>query len=234
MRAIWILFIVALAFCTAGAQLDRAARREPSLATIVPPPFRMFAQERITMATVRSASPETALTETRSLIERSPLPAEHLTFLAIARERSGDRNGSGEMIQRAALRGWRDPIAQQAMFEIALASGDHAEATRRLAALLGLQEDQAPVKEMAERLLSQPAGREAMVGALVGGGIWTRGFMSMAAGDGSPYLGQTAIDALRAGAQIDCRTASTLKRALEQKGKAVDPSLFGKCMKRVR
>ncbi|WP_298289314.1 hypothetical protein [Novosphingobium sp.] len=232
MRAIWTILMVVLAALTASAQLDRASRRQPSLAAIVPPPMRTFAQERTTMATVRSAPPAVALAESIVLTERSPLPAEHLTLLSIARERSGDRVGSGETIQRAAQRGWRDPIAQQVMFEIALSAGDRAEASRRLAALIGTQEEQAPIKDMTKRLLSVPEGRKAMASALVGGGNWTRAFLSGAASDTSPAMVETVAEALRGGAKIECRTAAVVTRIYQQQNIAFDPALFERCTKR--
>ncbi len=232
MRLIWIVFMVALAALTAGAQIDRASRRQPSLAAIVPTPLRSFAQERATMATVRSAPPAIALAEATRLTERSPLPAEHLTLLSIARERSGDRAGSGQIIQRAAQRGWRDPIAQQVMFEIALAAGDRGESSRRLAALFGIQEEQAPIKDMTKRLLATPEGRQAMTAALVTGGNWTRAFLISATADTSPAMVETVLGALRAGAKIECSTAGVIARTYQQQGIAFDPALFERCLKR--
>lgn len=234
MRALWALVMLALALLTAGAQVDRASRRQPTLAAIVPPPLRMFAQERITMANVRLAPPAVALAEAERLAQRSPLPAEHLTLLSIARERSGDRAASSLIIQRAAQRGWRDPIAQQVMFEIALSANDHAEAARRLAALFGTQDDQAPLKDMTKRLLATAEGRKAMSAALAGGGHWTRTFMSGAGADMSSPMVATVQAALRAGATIDCNVATAVTRSYQQGGVAFDPALFENCTKRRR
>lgn len=234
MRAVWAIVMIALGLLTAGAQIDRASRRQASLAPIVPPPLRMFAQERTTMATVRSASPATALAEAMTLTERSPLPAEHLTLLSIARERSGDRVGSGKIVQRAAQRGWRDPIAQQVMFEIAMAAGDNAEAARRLAALIGTQEEQAPIQDMTKRLLATPEGRKAMIAALAGGGNWTRPFMAGGGADTSPAMVDVLAGALRAGARIECQTAKALKAIYLQKAITFDPALLDECVTRLR
>ncbi|OZA63371.1 MAG: hypothetical protein B7X78_05655, partial [Sphingomonadales bacterium 39-62-4] len=119
-RNLWACLMVVFALCAVGAQIDRSVRRQPFLAPLVPPPFRSFAQWQITVTSVRSAPPPAALAEARRLVERSPVPSESFTFLAVALERNGDRKGSGLAIQRAALRGWRDPIAQRAMYDIAL------------------------------------------------------------------------------------------------------------------
>lgn len=233
-RLAWIGLMIVMAICAAGFELDRAARREPALAAIVPGPFRYFAQERLTMATVRSAPPSAALAEATTLMQRSPAPAEHFTFLAIARERNKDRIASGEAIQRAALRGWRDPIAQQAMYDIALAAGDHAEASRRLAALWGLQEDQAPLKAMTSHLIAQPAGRKAMIDTLVAGGNWTKAFMRGALANFTPQMADTISAAMRAGARIDCNTAAGLKRLYLQRADSAGAALLDACTRRNR
>lgn len=183
------------------------------------------------MATVRSSPPAVALAEATRLIERSPLPAEHLSLLSIARERSGDRAGSALTIQRAAQRGWRDPIAQQVMFEIAMEAGDWAEATRRFAALISIQDAQVPVKDMKQRLLATPAGRQAMISALLGGGFWTRAFMASAVVDTSPAMVETVSGALRGGFTIECRTAAVLPAVYAKQKIPFDPALLENCTK---
>ncbi|MFN3470592.1 MAG: hypothetical protein ACK4Z7_12915 [Novosphingobium sp.] len=233
-RFVWLAVLGLLAVVAAGAQLDRASRRQPALAPLVPPVFRSFAQERLTIATVRSASPEAALADARTLVSRSPLPAEHLTLLAIASERNGDRQGSALLVQRAAQRGWRDPIAQQAMFDIALAAGDEAEAARRLAALFGVQEDQAPLKDMAARLVATPEGRQALAATMAAGGNWTKAFLRQAAGDLTPSLAETIVMAQQAGARPDCAAAQAAKRAFIAKGRAAEAALLDRCTARRR
>lgn len=232
MRIVWTAFLAVLALLACGAQLDRAARRQPALATVVPAPFRNFAQESMTLATVRSAEPAVALAEARTLVSRSPTPAEHLTLLAIAEERSGDRTDSARLIQRAAQRGWRDPIAQQAMFDIALGAADPVEASHRLAALWALQEEQAPLKDMGQRLMSRPEGRKALADSLVAGGSWTSSFLRSVAADPTPEAVETVDLALRRGASIDCNTAARLKTAYAAKAVKADIALLDKCSRK--
>lgn len=203
-RAIWVSLMAVLAVIASAAQLDRSARRDPALAPLVPVLFRNFAQERLTMATVRSAGPEQALADARRLVRRSPLPAEHVSLLAIAEERNGARDRSGVLVQRAAQRGWRDPIAQQAMFAIALAAGQHREAANRLAALYAVQEDQAPLSDLTAQLQATPQGRSALAEALVAGGHWTNGFLYAAATSKAPESRMTIALALERGANLDC------------------------------
>lgn len=228
-RIVWTAFLAVVAVLACGAQLDRAARRQPALVSVVPAPFRNFAQESVTLATVRSAEPSVALAEARLLVSRSPAPAEHLTLLAIAEERSGDRADSARLIQRAAQRGWRDPIAQQAMFDIALGAGDQVEASHRLAALWALQEEQAPLKDMGQRLMSGPEGRKALADALVVGGNWTIPFLRSVAAEPTAYAVETVELALRSGAMFDCKVAPQLKAIYKAKAVKTDGALFDKC-----
>ena len=127
-RYVWISLMVILALLASGAQLDRQSRRNPMLAPLVPSMFRSFAQARQVISTVRSAEPAEALKAAELLVQRRPIPAEHLSLLAIAKARSGDNANAMLLLQMAAQRGWRDSIAQQSMFGIAFNAGDMAEA----------------------------------------------------------------------------------------------------------
>ncbi len=217
-RFLWPVAIAALALCTSAAQLDRASRRQPALAAVVPGPFRSFAQERLTIATVRSAEPSVALETARTLVQRRPLPAEHLTLLAIALERAGQREQSAMLIQEAARRGWRDSIAQQAMFDISLGAGDPREASHRLAALWALREDQVPVGDLTARLLSTPQGRNALAETLVRGGKWTSQFLSWGGGGNPEQFVQALVEAIRLGARLDCDAVVRLRRNYTGRG----------------
>lgn len=217
-RLIWPAAIVGLALCTTAAQLDRASRRQAALVSIVPAPFRSFAQEKMAIDTVRSAEPSIALETAMSLVRRRPLPAEHLSLLAIAMERAGRRQESAVLVQEAARRGWRDSIAQQAMFDISLNAGDPVEASHRLAALWALREDQVPLVDLTTRLLSAPQGRSAMAETLVAGGRWTDQFLAWGGGGRPDLFVQTLSEAFRLGARLDCDKLTRLKRNFEGRG----------------
>lgn len=231
-RAVWAGLMVALALGAVGAQADRAVRRQPALAPVVPPMFRNFAQWQLTMSSVRSAPPATAMAEAKTLIERSPVPSESFTFLSVALIRNNDQQAGALAIQRAAQRGWRDPIAQRAMYDIALSAGDHAEAAHRLAALYGLQDSQVPLKPMTDNLLKTPQGRTAMAEALVTGGYWTRAFLRGAVSGFSPDIAATVNAALRRGAEINCQTARVLKKRYLENGFAKDVPLLDQCRRK--
>lgn len=233
-RFVWFATLAVIACIATGAELDRASRRQPSLAAFVPQPFRSFAQENLTMANVRSANPKIALEEAQALVWRSPMPAEHLTLLAIAKERNGERDASARLVQRAAQRGWRDPIAQQAMFDIALAAGAPVEASYRFAALWALKEDQAPLADMEQRLLATPQGQSALADVLVGGGNWTKAYLRSAAARLGENSAKSIALALRNGGQFDCGAVSQLRPALAKRGFQAEAGMLDNCTRSKR
>lgn len=220
-----------MCFVAFGAELDRASRRQPALASFVPVVFRNFAQESLTLANVRSAEPDRALSDARLLIARSPLPAEHLTLLAIAQERQGNREASARLVQQAAQRGWRDPIAQQAMFDIALAAGDPVEASHRFAAVWALRDEEAPLLDMRNRLLAARGGKEALAETLTAGGSWTRYFLRNTAADLDPLAVESTILALRNGAALECATINQMRTALSKRNREAEAEALGNCRK---
>lgn len=134
-RIIWWVALAIVGVISFAVQIDRQAAITPSLAEVVPPPFRGFAQARIATQALSSGSSELALEETRRLVDQRPIPAEALSLFAQARLESGDAEGGLLAIQYAAQRGWRDPAAQEAMLRLAVAAGDEAEAAKRYVAL---------------------------------------------------------------------------------------------------
>ncbi len=134
-RLIWLAGIVAIGAITTAVQLDRQADITPTLAQVVPASLRGNSQPRIVTAALASDDPSQAVAEAERLVRRRPIPAEHLTLLAIARARAEQADASTLAIQFAAQRGWRDPIAQETMLRLAVGAGDRAEAARRYAAL---------------------------------------------------------------------------------------------------
>lgn len=228
-RALWLTFVGALCFVALGAQLDRASRRQSSLAPFVPAIFRNFAQETVSLAQVRSAEPDQALQDARLLLSRSPLPAEHLTLLAIAEERKGNREISSRLIQQAAQRGWRDAIAQQAMFDIALSAGDPVEASHRFAAIWALRDNEAPLLDMRNRLLAARGGKEALAGTLAAGGSWTRYYLRSVTADLDPLAVESTILAIQKGASLECAILGQMRTALAKRNRDREATALGSC-----
>jgi hypothetical protein len=134
-RLTWIAGMLVLAMLTAFLQIDRQSSLTPSLAPLVPSPLRSEAQVQIAAAAVSGDDSKRALQEASTLVMRRPVPAEHLTLLAVAQTKASQLEQAGVTIQIAGQRGWREPVSQEAVLRIALQAGDKAEAARRYAAL---------------------------------------------------------------------------------------------------
>jgi hypothetical protein len=136
MRALWRAAVALVALLTCQLQVDRQSARQPGLARFVAEPFRAEAQVHLATQALDRQATRTALDETRKLLARRPLPAAHLTLMARAHYANGDLEAASRVVQLAALRGWRDPIAQEIRLQLALAAGDEPEAARRFIALM--------------------------------------------------------------------------------------------------
>ncbi len=179
-RIVWFAALIAVAMVTIGVQLDRQARVTPTLAAAVPEPFRAFAQARIASSAVIGDDPALALQETKRLVARRPVPAEHIRLLANAQFKAEQFDEGAVTVQIAAQRGWRDTLAQQAMLELALAAGDGAEAARRYAALmLNSETENALLTELGSRTFSEPDGaaRTTFAEIVNGGERWHEFFL---------------------------------------------------------
>lgn len=183
-RALWLLTLLAVAGVCVGVQLDRQSRKDPQLAAYVPEPFRSSAQRIVAASTIAAGSPEAGLAEARKLVERRPLPAEHLLLLTQAQVAAGEAEAGTITVQYAAQRGWRNPIAQQAMLQIALEVGDKPQAARRYAALFMIRgTEEELLKELGAQVLAEPNGEERAVLAEIVSGAdrWHSTFLQLGA-----------------------------------------------------
>lgn len=220
-RAAWLLLLSATGVVAAAAEIDRAARYNPTLAQFVPQPFASFALPHHALRALTHGTPADALTEARLLVQRRPIPAENISLLAAAQQRAGTEADSLNTLQIAARRGWRDQAAQEGMFHIALAANDHNEAASRLAALWGVDRDGARLARISATLLSTPQGREAFAGKLANGGKWresflTQGRTTLPAAD----FAETIRIAITDGAQFNCANLRFTADYLASKGMA--------------
>lgn len=134
-RIIWIAVLLMIAALTAALQVDRQSALNPALAKSVPSDLRSDSQVQIAATAIAAGQTDLALAEAQRLVRRRPVPAEHLTLLAAAQAQAGDADQSSTTIQIAGQRGWREPVAQEAVLRMALDAGDAPEAARRYAAL---------------------------------------------------------------------------------------------------
>ncbi|WP_073974168.1 tetratricopeptide repeat protein [Erythrobacter donghaensis] len=208
-RIIWYAALIALALLATALQIDKQAETTPAVARFVPAPLRNFAQTRVTQAALEQGDPAVALAEAERLVRRRPLPAEYLTLLAIGQAKAGQAERAAATIQLAARRGWRDPVAQEAMLRLALANADRREAARRYAALfLNDRTPDALLLELGPAVLDGPdtAARDTLVAIVVGGERWHPAFLRRGARVMPPAaFAAIAADSLARGATFDCR-----------------------------
>lgn len=158
----WVGGAVALAFIATGLQLDREARKTPSVARFVPEPFRAFAEAERTSAALASENNAMALEAGRQLLERMPVPAEHLSLYARAALANKDTASAEQAVLLAAPRGWRDPFVQNILVRGALAGGEVQIAADRAAAMLAAQNGSDGFdRPLLTEILARPDLREA-------------------------------------------------------------------------
>lgn len=220
-RIIWIAALLGLALLTIGLQFDKQSERNPELAPLVPEALRNFAQTKIAARAAAGTDPAAALRETERLIRRRPIPAEYLTLRAVAQGKAGKAEEAGLAIQIAGQRGWRDPIAQEAVLRLALDAGDQAEAARRYAALLLRKgTTDALLLELGPMVLNDAGGvgRKTLVDIVVAGERWHPVFMRRGAVALPPEAFAAVISAsIRRGVTFDCTTLGQSVAVLAQR-----------------
>jgi hypothetical protein len=215
-RLAWWAALLAIAAITTVLQIDRQSLSDPALAALVPAPLRSDAQTQIALVTIDADDPARALAEAERLVQRRPIPAEHLTLLAAAQSRAGQADAAAATIQIAGQRGWREPLAQEAVLRLALNAGDEAEAARRYAALFRRQETPNDLLiALGQEVLGEPGGtgRQTITDILVGAERWQTAFLER-----GPQVmpldafAEIAAEAMTKGTQFDCEV---LIRTLE-------------------
>lgn len=220
-RILWAALMAVIALVVIGVQLDRQSRKTPALAVAVPEVLRSSAQLPIAAYALDGDNPELALSEARRLVARRPLPAEHLRILAQAEFAAGLNEKSALTIQYAAQRGWRDPVAQEAMLRLALGAGDKAEAARRFAALF-LRRDttDALLEELGPEVLAEPggAGRTTLIEIVGGGERWHNQFLRRGALVMPPDAYVEIVTATtEAGTRYDCNLLTQVEPILSRR-----------------
>jgi hypothetical protein len=235
--ALWRIAIIAVTLVTIGVQFDRQARATPAIAASVPEPFRAFAQAAIAVNALQGSDPELALREAQYLVAVRPVPAEHIRLLAQAQFAAGQLADGSVTIQVAAQRGWRDPLAQEAMLRLAIAADDQAEAARRYAALfLRRDTDDATLVEVGPAVLAEPRGpgRQTLTEIVGGGERWhnqflRRGARTIPADAFVEIVSETTAN----GAQYDCnvlrQSTDVLGNRDAKAGKALGPIIDAQC-----
>lgn len=228
-RIIWFASLAGLAVVTAALQLDKQSEVAPALASMVPSPLRNFAQTQIAVSAAEGADPAVAVAEAQRLVRRRPIPAEYLTLLAVAQAKAGNAQAAGVAIQIAGQRGWREPVAQEAVLRLALGAGDKSEAARRYAALF--RRTSTPdtlLLEIGPAVLDEPrgAGQQTMVDIVAGGERWYEQFLQRGPQVMPPAaFAAITADIIKRGAQFDCEALGRSIGALRQRDEAAASQL---------
>lgn len=207
-KVAWPALLLAVAVVTGFLQIDRQADITPSLARLVPQPLRNYAQPRIAAAAVDGTDSALGLKEARRLVKRRPIPAEHLTLLAVAEIKAGQLEQGGLTIQVAAQRGWREPLSQEAVLRLALDANDKPEAARRFAALF--LRDATPdtlLQELAPAVLDTTGGpgQRTLVDIISGSDRWHSTFLRRGAQVMPPAaFVEITVTTIARGTRYDC------------------------------
>ena len=220
-RWAWPALLLTLAVLTGFLQIDRQAALTPSLAPLVPQPLRNDAQTWIAAAAADGTDSAAALDEARRLVRRRPVPAEHLTLLALVQARAGEVEQADMTIQMAAQRGWREPISQDAMLRLALDASDEAEAARRFVALfLNQTTPNALLQELAPAVLGKTdgPGQRTLVEIISGTERWHPTFLRRGEQVMPPStFADIAVASMARGTRFDCAVLSGAISGVQRK-----------------
>lgn len=223
-RIIWWGALLATALVTTGLQIDKQAEVSPVLASLVPTPLRNYAQTQIVAQAIAGDDPALALIEAQTLVARRPVPAEYLALLAVAQAKAGQAEQSGLTIQFAGQRGWREPVAQEAVLRLALNAGDKAEAARRYAALfLRAETPDALLVELGPQVFDTPSGpgELTLIAIVAAGERWHDQFLRRGAAVMPPAaFSAVTLATIERGAQFDCALLEQAVKTLEPRDQA--------------
>lgn len=224
LRWLWALLMLGIALLAIPMQMDRQARNSYWLVDWVPRAFSSFATESRLEDDIESGDPAEVLRDARKLLERRPVPASHLSFLAMAEARAGNETLASRAIYAAAQREWRDALAQQAITEVALADGQPEIAAKRLYALWAIGDgnlnDDSRLAGLTKAVLADPAAQKHFGQQLVGAVRWNRNFFDWAASALSDESFATTIaSAQQAGVRFECVALGKRTKALMAAGK---------------
>lgn len=212
-------------------QTDRRARYVPELAGAVPAGLGGFADEqrlRLSLTTGQGDIAQ-ARVQAADLVQHRPIPADHLTNLAIADALAGDEAGAQAALETASRRGWRDPLPQIASAQAALDQRAYPLAAQRLAALLATGQLADQTQALLLRLVAVPEGREALARLYAGAGYWQPGAMRLLSGSAPPaQFADWTARIRRAGGDPDCAAVANAVERYGREGVAEAGRLFAR------
>ena len=130
----WVLAAV-IAMAVGVFQIDRSARDRPVLARFVPSGLGGNA-DLVLAHNLALTDPDRARQLAIGVLEHRPVPATHLSTLALAAAELDDNAMASAALSAAGSRGWRDPFVQISILGSAVASQRVDLAVQRLEALI--------------------------------------------------------------------------------------------------
>lgn len=192
-RILWCAGLLGVALSVSAAQIDRQSRFDPEFSALVPDGFRGFSQVHLARAAMAGDNPQIAQDQTRELVRVRPIPAEHLSALAVAASVNGDEQTAIQALEAAASRGWREPVSQTAVVEASLLSGNYDQAAQRLIALWLVDNGQERLVNYTARLFETAEGRAAFSRFLPSSQGWRRNFVAQMKGALDPEIIEQVI-----------------------------------------
>lgn len=230
-RGAWRALLGVAAVAATFAQFDQQSRSNTGLALLVPRPFRSQAAMQLTMLSLDIGNGQ-ALSEAETLLRHSPVPAESLTLYGIAANASGKPDLASRAVAAAAARGWREPIAQEAVFAAAMSAGNYQVALDRLVALwrIGIRDER--IVGLFQRLAGEEDGRKAFVQRLRVDDAWREGFISWGRSHLRPQeFAQILSTGMAGSLAVECDELSDAASSLLRAGdlRAAEQIWTGKC-----
>lgn len=213
-------------------QIDRASGNRPELAVIIPDGLGGEADLVKAKATLNT-DPVLAEKPTRDLVAKRPIPAEHLSLLALYLVETDQPQLAGQALTEASKRGWRDRYTQVTVLGSALANGSPMAAAQRLEALIRNRDEWEIQASAAQQVLAVPEGRKAFAQRVAESPGLSSHLIELVQRYGSlaPDMALTFQDARGIGQPIPCDDVALLSKRLLAlgEGSAGSSLWFGRC-----
>ena len=154
-----------------GNGLDRMAHQAPAISARLPQVFVVNARE-VAGEDALARDPRAALALATALVARAPVEPDSTALLGAARLANGDDAGADRAFRVAGTLGWRVPVTQAYLEQVAVDDGDLPMAARRMDALLRLDPRRLHDPATLAPFEDDPAGQAALVYRMLARPLW--------------------------------------------------------------
>ena len=171
-RALLTVALAGFGVLVGASGLDRLSADKPSVARLVPAPFRAEAARTAAASALTGQQVQEAVQHARAAVSHDPVDTDATALFGSSLLLAGDDDGAAAAFRVAARFGWRNVATQLYWFDAAMQAGDYRVAADRMDAVLrthpGFEEREA----MFRALESEPAARAVLLDHLAGRPIW--------------------------------------------------------------